>query len=57
MVTSDADQYTLMIISRSDRLRMTNVSYKTRTEDQNTRLVFRNIVSKIAPFMRKYGKI
>jgi len=55
--TLHEDRYTFLIISRSLLLRMRNVSDKSCRENQNTNFVFSNGFSKIAPFMRKCGKI
>jgi hypothetical protein len=51
------DPYTYLIVPRLFLLRMRNVSDKLCSENQNTRFVFNNFFSKVAPIMRKRGKI
>jgi hypothetical protein len=46
MGTLHEDQYTFAIISRSDLLRMRNVSDKSCRENQNTHFMFSNFFSK-----------
>jgi len=43
--TSHAEQYTVMIISRSVLLRMRTVSDKSCRENQTTRFMLRNLIS------------
>jgi len=43
---------TFMITSRSNLLRMRNVSDKSCRENQNTHFVFSNYFTKIVPFVR-----
>jgi len=46
------DLRTFMLISRLFLLRMRSVAYKSRTENQNTHIMFNNISPKIVPFVR-----
>ena len=53
MGTVHEDQYTYLIISRSDDLRMRNISNKSCTENRNTHFVLSNFFfSKIVLFIR-----
>jgi len=45
-----------MIISRSVFLRIRRVSDKSCGENQNTHLIFNNVLSNIVPFMRECGE-
>lgn len=47
----------IFIVSLSFLFRNRNVSVKTRSENQNTYLVFNNCFAKIVPFMIQCGKI
>jgi hypothetical protein len=57
MGTLHKDLCIFMIISRSILLRMRNLSHNICRENQNTQFMFSNIFPKVAPFMRKCGKI
>jgi hypothetical protein len=55
--TLHEDLCTFMIISRWILVRMRNVSDKICRENQNTHFMLNNFFPKIAPFMRKCGKM